>query len=82
MSAWIFIKIVSNNLSKRFYTLFLELFLGRLEDLISTGEMSLKQCRFFILDEADGLLKSGYENLIKRLHEMVISIIDFETYIS
>ena len=30
---------------------------GRLEDLISTGQMSLRQCRFFILDEADGLLK-------------------------
>lgn len=44
---------------------------GRLEDLISTEEMSLSQCRFFILDEADGLLTSGYENLIRRIHEKV-----------
>ena len=44
---------------------------GRLEDLISTGEMSLKQCRFFILDEADGLLKGGYENLINRIYAQI-----------
>jgi ATP-dependent RNA helicase DDX1 len=30
---------------------------GRLEELISTKEMSMRQCRFFVLDEADGLLK-------------------------
>ena len=30
---------------------------GRLEDLIQNGSLSLSQCRFFILDEADGLLK-------------------------
>ena len=30
---------------------------GRLEDLIQNGSLSLTQCRFFILDEADGLLK-------------------------
>ena len=40
---------------------------GRLEDLISTGELALNQCRFFILDEADGLLKAGYEQLINRI---------------
>jgi ATP-dependent RNA helicase DDX1 len=44
---------------------------GRLEDLISSEKMSLKQCRFFILDEADGLLKGGYENLINRMHEQI-----------
>ena len=44
---------------------------GRLEDLISTGQLSLKQCRFFILDEADGLLKGGYEPLINRLHAQI-----------
>ena len=41
---------------------------GRLEDLIQNGYLSLTQCRFFILDEADGLLKAGYESLINRLH--------------
>ena len=33
--------------------------------------MSLTQCRFFILDEADGLLKAGYEQLITRLHGQI-----------
>jgi len=32
---------------------------GRLEDLLSSKHMSLSQCRFFVLDEADGLLKAG-----------------------
>ena len=44
---------------------------GRLEDLISTGELALNQCRFFILDEADGLLKAGYEQLINRIHDKI-----------
>ena len=44
---------------------------GRLEDLISTGELALNQCRFFILDEADGLLKAGYEQLITRIHGQI-----------
>jgi len=44
---------------------------GRLEDLISTGELALSQCRFFILDEADGLLKANYEPLINRIHGQI-----------
>ena len=44
---------------------------GRLEDLIQKQALSLTQCRFFILDEADGLLKAGYEPLINRLHEAI-----------
>jgi len=44
---------------------------GRLEDLIQKGSLSLTQCRFFILDEADGLLKAGYEQLINRLHAAI-----------
>lgn len=44
---------------------------GRLEDLISTGQLSLKQCRFFVLDEADGLLKQGYEGFINRVHGQI-----------
>ena len=44
---------------------------GRLEDLIQTGQMSLKQCRFFVLDEADGLLKQGYEQFINRVHAQI-----------
>ena len=44
---------------------------GRLEDLIQTGQLSLKQCRFFVLDEADGLLKQGYEGFINRVHAQI-----------
>ena len=44
---------------------------GRLEDLIQTGQLCLKQCRFFVLDEADGLLKQGYDGFISRLHAQI-----------
>ncbi|XP_065581401.1 ATP-dependent RNA helicase Ddx1-like isoform X2 [Artemia franciscana] len=41
---------------------------GRLEELISQGCMSLSQVRFFILDEADGLLQQGHGDLVNRLY--------------
>lgn len=44
---------------------------GRLEDLVSGGYMTLSQCRFFVLDEADGLLKQGYKNFINNLHAQI-----------
>ncbi|KAL1117818.1 hypothetical protein AAG570_004133 [Ranatra chinensis] len=44
---------------------------GRMEELISAGYLSLSQCRFFVLDEADGLLKQGYKNFINKLHEQI-----------
>lgn len=44
---------------------------GRLEDLISTGKLTLGAVRFFILDECDGLLKQGYTDLINRLHAKI-----------
>ena len=47
---------------------------GRLEDLISAGHLSLTHCRFFVLDEADGLLKQGYTDLIERLHRQIPKI--------
>ncbi|KAF5287984.1 hypothetical protein FQA39_LY15566 [Lamprigera yunnana] len=47
---------------------------GRLEDLIQSGYLSLTKCRFFVLDEADGLLKSGYTQLIERLHQQMPKI--------
>ncbi|XP_018332939.1 ATP-dependent RNA helicase Ddx1 isoform X2 [Agrilus planipennis] len=43
---------------------------GRLEDLIQ-GYLSLANCRFFVLDEADGLLKQGYTELIERLYRQM-----------
>lgn len=47
---------------------------GRLEDLINSGHLSLTHCRFFVLDEADGLLKQGYSDLIDRLHRQIPKI--------
>ncbi|CAL1280444.1 unnamed protein product [Larinioides sclopetarius] len=47
---------------------------GRLEDLISTGQLSLSQVRFFVLDEADGLLQAGYGDLINRMHGQIPKI--------
>ncbi|KAA0201520.1 hypothetical protein HAZT_HAZT005408 [Hyalella azteca] len=41
---------------------------GRLEELINTGQLALQNCRFFVLDEADGLLKAGHEKLINSIH--------------
>ncbi|RZF40737.1 hypothetical protein LSTR_LSTR014356 [Laodelphax striatellus] len=47
---------------------------GRLEDLISGGQLALTHCRFFVLDEADGLLKQGYTEMINRLHRQIPKI--------
>ncbi|XP_022832178.1 ATP-dependent RNA helicase Ddx1 [Spodoptera litura] len=47
---------------------------GRLEDLIQGGYLALTHCRFFVLDEADGLLKAGYGELIERLHRQIPKI--------
>ncbi|XP_022673538.1 ATP-dependent RNA helicase DDX1-like [Varroa destructor] len=44
---------------------------GRLEDLISSGKLSLNQCKFLVLDEADGLLSGGHGNLIERIHQRI-----------
>lgn len=44
---------------------------GRLEDLISTGKLALSGVRFFVLDEADGLLSQGYGELINRIHAQI-----------
>ncbi|XP_058832417.1 ATP-dependent RNA helicase Ddx1-like [Topomyia yanbarensis] len=47
---------------------------GRLEDLINNGYVLLSSCRFFVLDEADGLLNNGYTELIERLHKQIPKI--------
>ncbi|XP_047511934.1 ATP-dependent RNA helicase Ddx1 [Pieris napi] len=47
---------------------------GRLEDLIQGGYLALTHCRFFVLDEADGLLKAGCGELIERLHRQIPKI--------
>ncbi|VEL36100.1 unnamed protein product [Protopolystoma xenopodis] len=44
---------------------------GRLDDLISTGTLLLSHCRFFILDECDGLLSAGYGDMIQRLWDQI-----------
>ncbi|XP_052873297.1 ATP-dependent RNA helicase Ddx1 [Anopheles cruzii] len=47
---------------------------GRLEDLIGGGYVLLNSCRFFVLDEADALLKQGYTDMIDRLHKQIPKI--------
>ncbi|ROT74451.1 putative ATP-dependent RNA helicase Ddx1 [Penaeus vannamei] len=47
---------------------------GRLEDLINTGQLSLQSCKFFVLDEADGLLKQGHERLVNNIHSAIPKI--------
>lgn len=44
---------------------------GRLDDLVSSGELSLHNVRFFVLDEADGLISQGHLNLIERFHAKI-----------
>lgn len=39
-----------------------------MEDLISGGHLALSRCRFLVLDEADGLLKQGYGELLNKIH--------------
>ena len=41
---------------------------GRVEELAKNGNLLLDHCRFFVLDEADGLLQQGHGEMIKRLH--------------
>ncbi|XP_071488880.1 ATP-dependent RNA helicase DDX1-like [Diadema antillarum] len=47
---------------------------GRIDDLMSTGKLLLTQVRFFILDEADGLLSAGYGQQINRMWEQIPKI--------
>nr|XP_058944208.1 ATP-dependent RNA helicase DDX1-like [Pocillopora verrucosa] len=44
---------------------------GKLDDFISTNKVSLSQVRFFILDEADGLLAQGNQELIMRIFNKI-----------
>lgn len=44
---------------------------GRLEDFISQSIILLSSCRFFVLDEADGLLKQGNSALIDRIYHQI-----------
>ena len=43
---------------------------GRLDDMIYTKALVLSRCRFFILDECDGLLGAGCGALINKLHSL------------
>ncbi|XP_061097976.1 ATP-dependent RNA helicase DDX1 [Conger conger] len=47
---------------------------GRLDDLISTGKLSLSQVRFLVLDECDGLLSAGYTDFIMRIYNQIPQI--------
>lgn len=41
---------------------------GKLIDFISTGKLKLDQVRFFILDEADGLIAQNQGNIIEQIY--------------
>lgn len=47
---------------------------GRLEELINSEQILLTHCRFLVLDEADGLLKANYGNLIENIHKRIPKI--------
>ncbi|XP_065344999.1 ATP-dependent RNA helicase Ddx1 [Cloeon dipterum] len=44
---------------------------GRLEDFIMSNQVSLKHCRFFVLDEADALLKQGQARTLEKMHSQI-----------
>eukprot|EP00117_Sycon_ciliatum_P026385 scpid39786/ scgid5952/ ATP-dependent RNA helicase DDX1; DEAD box protein 1 len=46
---------------------------GRIEDLVSNGQLKLDNVRFYILDEADGLLTQGYEKFIMSMYSQIPS---------
>lgn len=47
---------------------------GRLEELINSEQILLTHCRFFVLDEADGLLKANYGSLIENIYKRIPKI--------
>ncbi|KAK7070784.1 ATP-dependent RNA helicase ddx1 [Halocaridina rubra] len=47
---------------------------GRMEELINSGQLSLQACKFFVLDEADGLLKQGHERLVNSIYNSIPKI--------
>uniref|UniRef100_A0A915L4T7 ATP-dependent RNA helicase DDX1 n=1 Tax=Romanomermis culicivorax TaxID=13658 RepID=A0A915L4T7_ROMCU len=44
---------------------------GRLTEFIQNGNLDLSQVRFFVLDEADGLLSQGHGDLIRSVHKSI-----------
>lgn len=44
---------------------------GKIDEVIRNQQILLDHIRFFVLDEADGLLQNGHNSLITRLHDMV-----------
>lgn len=44
---------------------------GRLDDLITTGKLDLSGICFFVLDEADGLLTQGHNDLIMKIYNKI-----------
>ncbi|XP_028392095.1 ATP-dependent RNA helicase DDX1-like [Dendronephthya gigantea] len=44
---------------------------GKFDDFVSTKKISLDQVRFFILDEADGLLSQGNHDIIMRIYNKI-----------
>ncbi|CAF1049070.1 unnamed protein product [Rotaria sordida] len=43
---------------------------GRLKDMVEKGRISLKKVKYFVLDEADRMLDTGFEPDIRKLEEL------------
>ncbi|CAF0736419.1 unnamed protein product [Adineta steineri] len=43
---------------------------GRLKDMVEKGRVSLKHVKYFVLDEADRMLDTGFESDIRKLEEL------------
>ncbi|KAF7494753.1 ATP-dependent RNA helicase Ddx1 [Sarcoptes scabiei] len=50
--------------------------IGRVNELINSGHISLKNCRFFIIDEVDAFLSQGNTQLINQLHQRIPRMFD------
>lgn len=50
--------------------------IGRVNELINSGYLSLKSCRFFIIDEVDAFLAQGNMQTIVQLHSKIPRMFD------
>jgi len=44
---------------------------GRLLDFVKQGEVDLRRCTFFVLDEADTMLDMGFEPQIRKIADQI-----------
>ena len=44
---------------------------GRINDFLSSGELTLDRCTYLVLDEADRMLDMGFEPQIRQIIEQI-----------